>query len=586
MKRLMMLAAWAGVLCLGQEAPVAGVFRDGAGALRVLKGVDGAWVAPVAVPEGVVSAGSNGRWLWYKTQNELRVRGPRDGWAAVAAPAGAAAAVFARDGRLTGFVFPEAGLAAEWREEAMALDEARTWSSDAGDPMPEEQVGEDLYLVRRDGAILVRRAGLEPVLIPLAETVTFQLFQRNGETETAVGAALTLPAAAPGETSEARFRLRNPTTAPVLISRLSVDPGAFRIFDQFFPPRYVEPGGFADFAVRFAPAAAGTFTTTLWVNDLKVALTATSEAAPVVEIETLAGMRVFGAGETADLGSVERRATLRRAVRVTPAVALKVEGEGFALQPGNKEGEAWVVVSSDKPGAAQGTLDAGGRVFRLRAVVTDFPTPRPSIVTVSEWKTAGQAKLKVRLSEAARTAYLATLTLEFTPDAGLPDDAAVAFLPQAARTLSVRFAEGESESKEIVFQTGTTAGLIRLRAALGSNTEEKSVRIQPEPVAVTATRALAASAAAEVTVTGFDTTRTVSRVAFTFYLKNGQTAAPGRVEADVASAFSTYFKTVTGGAFALRANFPVSGTFSELEGVEVEIVNSAGTARTTRLRFE
>jgi hypothetical protein len=267
-------------------------------------------------------------------------------------------------------------------------------------------------------------------------------------------------------------------------------------------------------------------------------------------------------------------------------VPVRIDGDSFQLQTSAIASEHTIVFSSDKAGAATATLDAGGRLFLLRATATEFPTPRPAIAFAGEPKTAQQARLTVRLAEPARTAYTAMLNLAFLPDAGLPDDASVAFLPQAVRSLPVRFAEGAAESPEIVFQTGTTAGRIVFSVTLGTYAEEKSLRIQPEPVVLSGARASSASAAAEIVLTGFDTTRTVSRIAFTFFLKNGQAASPGRIESEVAAPFASYFKSVSGGTFTLRANFPVSGTYTELDGVEVEITNSAGSGRSGRLRFE
>lgn len=582
MGRFLLVAA-ALLACQAQELPLAGVFRDDCGALRALQGIEGAWVSPVLIPEGVDSAGYNGRWLWYKAGRDLHVRNPQGHWAAVPAPGGTAAGQFSSGGDLAGFVFPEVALAARWDIETMILGGLSAWN---GELPRTESLGENLLLLRREGGLWAWRPGSDPVLIPLAEAVSFQLFHRDGQNETVVGAAFSLPPAAPGESTEARFRVRNPTGAPILISRLSVDPGAFRIVDQFFPPRYLEPGGFADFSVRYSPPSPGEHTTTLFVNDMKVALTASTESPASVEVELPTGWQVLRASEVFDLGVVERGVMFRRALRVTPAVPLRVEGAGFQLQPGAAAGEFTIVFLSEKPGAAAVTLDAGGRLFPLRVTVTDFPAPRPSIVFPSEPKTALQGRLIVRLAEPARTAYTAVLTLMFTPDAGLPDDLAVAFLPQTVRVVPIRFGAGESDSQEVAFQTGTTAGRITFKVDLGPYAEERTVRILPEPAALSAARAAASSAAVEVALTGFDTTRSVAKLSFTFYLKNGQIAAPGRIDADVSAPFSNYFKSVSGSTFLVRANFPVSGALTELDGVEVEIANSAGICRTSRLRFE
>ena len=148
MSRILLLAAMA-LLCPAQQTPVAGVFRDAGGTLRILQGVPGGWVAPVAIPERVDSAGFNGRWMWYKVGGDLHVRDPRGGWAVASAPGGRAAAVFSDDGRLAGFVFPDAGLSAEWVSGAKALGELHPWLDDAASPLPPEQIGEGLYQIGR-----------------------------------------------------------------------------------------------------------------------------------------------------------------------------------------------------------------------------------------------------------------------------------------------------------------------------------------------------------------------------------------------------------------------------------------------------
>jgi hypothetical protein len=58
------------------------------------------------------------------------------------------------------------------------------------------------------------------------------------------------------------------------------------------------------------------------------------------------------------------------------------------------------------------------------------------------------------------------------------------------------------------------------------------------------------------------------------------------LDVDVTSAFKSYWASITGGTFQLQATFPVSGTYTDLAGVEVVITNSNGTAQTGRLTFQ
>lgn len=574
------LLVFAATLCSAQEVPVSGYFRDAHGALRALQGVEGAWTAPILVPDGVLSAGYSGKTLWYKTVDSLHVRVDGADWVAVPAPDGPAQATFAADGGLAEVQFPEAGVSAGWDQDAQALGSLQAWEVE---PAP-EQIAAGLFL-RRDGAALSAwRDGAEAFVLPLADPPLFQLFLRDARGgETPVTDNLEFPATAPGDSTDLRLRLRNPGAAAVTISRLSIEAGAFRIVDQFFPPHVLAPAGFADFALRFAPTQAGDYAATLAVNDLRVAVRASSEAGPAVELEEPAGWRTLAAGDTVDLGSVERRATLTRRLRVTPAAVPALAGAHFTLAP-TSDPAIWAVsFTAEAASTATAALTVDTQHFTLRATATEFALPRPSIATPpGSLEPAAQQKVVIRLSEPARVSVLGSATLTFAPRAGQPDEPAIAFLPQLVRTVPLQFAEGASEV-ELTFQTGTTAGVAAVQAVIGTANAEVRFTLPARPLKLTAARA---NALPEVVLTGYDNTRSVTKVAFTWFLKSGETAAPGRMEADVAGQFHEYFDQNPGGTFQLRARFPISGTASELAGVEVEITSAQGVIQTGRLPLE
>lgn len=565
-----------------QNRPVRGYFADGRGALRVLVGAPGAWEAPIVIPEGILSAGFDGRLLWYKTATQLVLCSTQDGCRFLTAPEGPAFLRSGRDGELSWF-FPAIRQVGSIDQESQLLQ----YSDIDGEPEPEpERIGPGLRAAHDNATLLALGDDGSSSLVPLAEVPSFQLLYRDGTKEVPVGESFRLPPAAPGESSTARFRVRNSGSIAVVITRLSIDPGPFKTFEQFFPPRTIAPGEFADFSVRFAPDAPGEYARTLHVNDLKVTLLGSSTASSSVELETPSGWLWLKAGEKVNLGAVERRSLLTRRIRITPPAPASVVGEGFRLQPTADPSLFELTFQSDRLGIASGTLTVEQRAFPLEVQVNDFPPPSPSFVWVDDAAPAKQVKFRIRLSEAARAAVTGALTVTFTPDAGLPDDSAVMLLPISARSQSVQFAEGASESGDLVLQTGSTAGVIRIRIAIGSKAAEESVRIHPMPVVLTQAKASVASANAQVTLTGFDTARSAARLSFTFYLKSGQPAAPGRIDVDVKSAFADYYKTVSGSVFALRANFPVSGSHTELDSVEIEVLNASGSTSTGRLRFE
>jgi hypothetical protein len=73
---------------------------------------------------------------------------------------------------------------------------------------------------------------------------------------------------------------------------------------------------------------------------------------------------------------------------------------------------------------------------------------------------------------------------------------------------------------------------------------------------------------------------------FTFFDQSGATLTPGAITVDGIAAFQQYFySSDEGGVFALHAFFPVTGNPAQVDSVEVQIVNSVGTARTAKLRF-
>lgn len=567
---------------LAQNRPIRGYFADGRGALRALAGAPGAWEAPVIIPEDVLSAGYDGRLLWYKTAKHLFLCSDEEGCQSFEAPEGPAHKLESgNDGRLS-FYFPLA-------DQLAAIDKGRdpefTIVEKELDPHP-EQIGPGLHAVREGDQILARTDDGSATVVPLAEVPSFRLLFRDGNNETPVGDTFTMPPAVPGESSTARFRVRNTGSTAVVITRLSIDPGPFKTFDQFFPPRIIAPGEFADFSVRFAPEAPGEYARTLHVNDLRVTLLGASTTSSSVELESGSGWIWLKAGEKVSLGAIERRSALIRRIRITPPAPASVTGEGFRLLPTADPSVMELHFQSDRVGVASGTLTVEQRSFPLEVQVNDFPPPTPSFVWSDPPGPVKQMKFRVRLSEAARAAVTGALTVTFTPDSGLPDDTAVMLLPVSARSQPVSFAEGAAESGELVLQTGSTAGTIRIRIAVGTKSAEETIRISPLPVVLTEAKAAVSSANAQVTLTGFDTSRSASKLSFTFYLKSGQPASPGRIDVDVRGAFGDYYKTVSGSIFGLRAHFPVSGTHTELDSVEVEILNASGSTSTGRLRFE
>lgn len=637
------------------EPPRAGCYRDRSGLIAVLEGVAGAWRATAAGEERVLGAACTERAAWHKSAEELVVAGSGGGstWAtpgralgsftaagepfafwleesaevvvweagflrrvarvekvAAVGPASADASGIrvvsgaAGQWTVTDLDLRSGGVCAQWPVEtagAVAVSPAGEILSVAGDSL--EWLDGESWLVRANGQVAAWRPGSQPVPVPLDALPALQLFWRDGAAgESPVGAEFAMPAAAPGDSATARFRIRNSGTAALEITRLSIDPGPFKTVDQFFPPYTVAPGGWADFSVRFAPAVAGEYASTLWVNTLKVTLRGSSQAAPELEMEAGGQWTRLDPAAVQTLGPVTRGAAIERRLRLAPpagpATVMEppaLTGQKFALEAAG--GLEFVLrFSADAAGVYPARITAGGRSYSFEARVVEFTLPKATLEPSSgEAQPAASIRVALRLAQAAQADYSGTLRVAFqSAVAGVTTDPAVVLLPgqKPAVAFKVRAgatgAEFEDGSDTVQLQTGTTAGVITLSAVVDQQQLSQTLRVAPAPPGLVSGKAAFSTTSAEVTLTGFDNTRTASRVAFTFRLKSGEVAAPGRIEADVGGLFKSYFtdNAAAAGTFRLRASFPVSGSAELLDSVEIEMTNSSGAIRTTPLRFE
>ena len=122
---------------------------------------------------------------------------------------------------------------------------------------------------------------------------------------------------------------------------------------------------------------------------------------------------------------------------------------------------------------------------------------------------------------------------------------------------------------------------------LGLFSEELTVAIPPDRIVVDSASSIRSATGLEIQVTGFDTSRSASRLSFTFYDRAGQTIAPGAIQADATAAFRQYFETTEfGGLFRSRAVFPVNGNVLQITAFEVGLTNSLGTTSTPRTAIQ
>ena len=447
------------------------------------------------------------------------------------------------------------------------------------------------------------------LLAPACLLAQFQIVLVSGDTERPTGAVVDLGAIDAGDLLDARFRLRNPQAAGAVLDSVAVAGAGFSIPVPPPLPVTIAARGALDFVVRFEPRAPGAFSAVLTVNRTSLILRAVATAGLMLWLEE-GGQRVKLAAEsTVDFGSVEvGAATTRRFSIQNPAqtrlalTELTVTGEGFRgpdvprlpveLEPGASQ-VFEVVFSPLRVGAAGGLLKLNGRSFRLSGQGLNPALPKPEILLDPPAPRSGQqVKVRVRLARPAASAATGELSIGFEPATpGVPDDAAIGFLAPAGRVVSFSVERGAEEAlfagrSETVMQTGTTAGRLVLTARLGSHVEQATIVLAAQPPVVDAVRVVRSRTALELNLVGFDNTRSISELNFTFFDRDGRVLEPGAIKVEASSEFSRYFAGSTlGGVFALRVIFPVSGDVNVVSAVDIELTNAAGRTRINRVSF-
>jgi centrosomal CEP192-like protein len=445
------------------------------------------------------------------------------------------------------------------------------------------------------------------LVFPLASLAQLQLYLFDGTNETPIGVSYDIGTAAPGDTIETRFRVRNLSTSAITIAQISVPGPQFRIDAAPSLPYILAPGAPADFRTGFSTAKSGAYSAVLAVNNLTVSLSATVAPAPALYLAR--SSTPLPGGATIDFGSTLRGTSQSQGfvLKNNGATSLKVgsisvAGTAFRgpigltapvqLAPG---ASIPFQVAFEPPAGQpqQGTLTIDQRTFHLTGLGLDPPLPAASITFDSRTPlSAQQLHVSVALASASEVSGTGTLTLEFHPSvSGVSDDPAIQFLSGPPRIASLTIAPGDTSASfygqaDLAFQTGTTAGDITFILTLPNGTHQASLTVTPAAIDISSATAVRRVGDLDVSIVGLDNTYSASALAFTFFDTTGKMIQPGTILADETSAFHTYFTGgQNGGAFALRATFPVTGDVSQVAAVKVQMTNSAGTIETQQIPF-
>jgi hypothetical protein len=434
-----------------------------------------------------------------------------------------------------------------------------------------------------------------------------QLFLVQNGSEAPVTSEYGFGAISTGDFRDIPFRLRNTGTTATSLTIFSLAGEGFTFINPPQVPQTVAGGAALDFSIHFAPSEAGFFSANFTADGVSVIVHGTARAATSISLDPGNGTppHVLAPGETIDFGAVRvgstatrrlvlsnkqtNRITIRNVAVVGAAFQLKTAVLPLNIDPGTSA-SLEVAFAPAESGTLEGALEIEQRRYPLRGVANGFTKPGIGFDTPSP-ESGQQIRLTIRFDSASRQTGNGQVQMEFRPSQPGAADSGILFIPTGNQVAPFAVNEGDTVARfgsqnGIDFQTGTTAGEIVFTATLGEYTEHATLTIPRAAIGLDSTRTLRTSAGLDLQINAFDNTRSASKLTFTFFDQGGNALSPGAITVDGAAAFQQYFAPSTvGGVFGLHAFFPVHGNPGQVESVEIQLVNSMGTAKTGRLRF-
>jgi hypothetical protein len=438
----------------------------------------------------------------------------------------------------------------------------------------------------------VRVCLLALFMAPAAQA-QFNLFVVQGSTEVAAPAVYDFGSLYAGETGSTLFRLRNTSNAAAAVDILAVAGAGFTLTAPALPVG-LAPQAAMDFTVAFQAAGTGAYSASLHSDGIAILLTAT--VAPRLTYGIVPGSATAFPGPV-DFGSVVRGASAGRLITIQNNTALvltipaiSVQGADFALPGAAPSGQALqsgqgaefsVVFTPHTTGPSQGSLTLGDRSYPLLGTGVDPPLPKPTVsISLDQAASAQQGTLIVRFDAPAQSSGTGTATLDFQG----PADSAIAFA-SGGRSATFSIAPGDVQAV-LPFQTGTTAGVLTFTVQMGGASDQESVTIAAVAPGISTAQGVRSATGVEIRIAGFDNTRSLGALSFTFYDASGNPIAPGAIRADATAQFANYFAASDlGGVFLLDAVFPVTGDASQVVSCQTTLTNSAGSSTTQRASF-
>ncbi|MFN9262021.1 MAG: choice-of-anchor D domain-containing protein [Acidobacteriota bacterium] len=418
---------------------------------------------------------------------------------------------------------------------------------------------------------------ISSLLLCTALAAAAQILVETPEGFRPVGATYAMGSTSPGDPVDVRFRA--PAGANLAVAGVG------------FAVRDIQSSG--DVTVRVLPEAEGSYSANLSAGNSSVILRGVGLAVAAVVHQ---GQTLFQGG-IIDLGSVEVGSPATTTVllqnRTPRPLTIPTLSTDFAfatpiplpvlLDPG-AELALRLTATPSTPGLRTGTLSVAGRTFQLRVTGTLPRLSEARILTDAATVTSGQqVRLRVEFAEPAASLAAGTLELEFSGD-----DPAVRLTTGRLANFSVpagaRLARF-GDSDDIVLQTGTVAGTIRLIVKTPGRQVQREFITQFQPVVVEEAKASREGSTLVVALSGFDNSRGASSLSFQFADKAGNPLGAA-FTVSPENEWRNYFQAnPLGGLFRLRAVFPVAGDASLVNSVTVAIANAVGRTEVGKLNL-
>lgn len=433
------------------------------------------------------------------------------------------------------------------------------------------------------------------------------LYIGAGDQETPTGNRINAPDTVSGEFSDVLLRVRNTGSASETITAFYASGTGFRLLSVGALPAVLVPGRNMDVRLRFQPTGSGSYSGTLHLNSTSFFLSARSPEAATLWFDRNGWQQASNSAEI-DFGRIlaNTTATIQFALRNPSPFPVRVSSlivppGPFSLVnpptlpyeiPAGGELRFAVQYAPLRGGVFRANLLLDQRTFVLAGNAYEPPLPELSIQFPSAvYASAKQQALQVRFATPMQGNAVIGLTLTFIPLNAMPDDPAIQFLSGGTRSLTLQAKAGDEAltlngDPNILFQTGTTAGRIRFTLTHEATTRVADFDIAPAAPVLEAVAVARTLNTLTVQLKGFDNTRSMNAVAFTWFHKDGSTIGGTPLVSVVESLMANYFRTYqSGSGWVAQFSFPVGGSPENVTGLQIEAFNSAGSTKTQRVSF-